>query len=79
MDLSTRQLPAGYRMRAPREEDAEAVVTLLRACDIAIFGEPDTDIKDLRDEWSAPGFDLGRDAWIIHDAGGTPAGFACVT
>src|SRR3989442_11648832 len=41
MNLSTGQLPAGYGMRAPREEDAEAVVTLLRACDVAIFGEPD--------------------------------------
>ena len=36
-------------------------MTLLRACDVAIFGEPDTDIKDVRDEWSTPGFDLGRD------------------
>ena len=62
-------------MRAPREEDAEAVVTLLRACDVAIFGEPDTDIKDVRDEWSAPGFDLGRDAWIIRRADGVAAAF----
>ena len=63
-------------MRAPRHEDAEAVTDLLRACDVAIFGEPDTDIKDVRDEWSAPGFELERDAWMIQSAEGAAVGFA---
>jgi mycothiol synthase len=63
-------------MRAPRHEDAEAVVTLLRACDVAIFGEPDTEIADVRDDWTAPGFDLARDAWMIQRADGTAVGYA---
>src|SRR5882672_2994529 len=78
MNVSTGWLPAGYGMRAPREEDAEAVVTLLRACDVAIFGEPDTDIKDVRDEWSTPGFDLGRDAWLIQGVDGAAAGLGWI-
>ena len=76
MDLSTKELPAGHTMRAPRHEDAEAVVALLRACDVVIFGEPDTDIKDVRDEWAAPGFELARDAWILRGADGAAAGSA---
>jgi len=34
MDPSIMTLPEGYTIRAPRHEDAEAVVALLRACDM---------------------------------------------
>jgi mycothiol synthase len=65
-------------MRAPRHEDAEAVVTLMRACDVVVFGEPETDIKDVRDDWAAPGFELARDGWIIDREDGTALGFAWI-
>ncbi len=79
MNPSMTRLPPDFAIRAPRQEDAEAVVALLRACDVAIFGEPDTDIEDVRDEWGAPGFDLGRDAWILHAPDGSAAGFASIS
>ncbi len=66
-------------IRAPREADAEAVTELLRACDVVIFGAPDTDIDDVRAEWTAPGFDLARDAWLVETKEGTLRAFAYVS
>lgn len=79
MNPSTTSLPRGFAIRAPLREDAEAVVALLRACDIVVFGEPDTEIEDVRDEWEAPGFDLSRDAWLLHAPDGSLAGFASIS
>jgi len=76
MEQATKHLPPGFRIRAPLHEDAEAVTELLRACDTAIFGEPDTSIEDVRDDWAAPGFELKRDAWVIDGADGVAFGFA---
>ncbi|HZE20291.1 MAG TPA: GNAT family N-acetyltransferase [Candidatus Angelobacter sp.] len=66
-------------IRAPREADAEAVTELLRACDVVIFGAPDTDIDDVRAEWTAPGFDLARDAWLVETKKGTLHAYAYVS
>ncbi len=76
MSLSTKVLPPGFKIRAPRLEDAQAVADLMRACDIANYGEPDTDVKDVLDDWNAPRFELARDAWILERAGGEVVGFA---
>jgi len=64
-------LPTGLSIRAPRPQDAEAVADLLRACDVVLFGEPDTDVMDVRDDWALPGFDLARDAWLLHASDGS--------
>jgi ribosomal protein S18 acetylase RimI-like enzyme len=64
-------VPSGFTVRAPRAEDAEGVADLHRACDVVIFGEPDTDVMDVRDEWALPGFDPARDAWLLHASDGT--------
>jgi mycothiol synthase len=66
------------RIRAPRAEDAEGVAELLRACDTVIFGEPDTDVLDVRDDWSQPGFDLARDAWLLEGPDGALRGYGYV-
>ena len=66
---TTSRTPAAT-IRAPRMEDAENVARLLRACDVVIFGEPDTDVADVRDDWSQPGFDLARDAWVVEGSDG---------
>ncbi len=76
MEITIMSLPAGLSIRAPRHEDAEAVAELLRACDVVIFGEPDTDVKDVRDDWAAPDFDLARDAWALCGEEGSILGFA---
>ncbi len=68
----------GFLIRAPRHEDAEAVADLMRACDVANYGAPDTDVKDVRDDWNAPQFDLARDAWLLQGADDAPVGFASI-
>jgi mycothiol synthase len=76
MSLSTKLLPPGFVIRAPREEDAQAVADLMRACDIANYGVPDSDVNDVLDEWSAPDFELQRDAWILERPGAGIVGYA---
>jgi mycothiol synthase len=56
-------------LRAPTPGDAEAVAALVIAGDIADLGEPDYTLDDLRDEWSASGFELARDAVVAEEDG----------
>jgi mycothiol synthase len=74
--LAIDNLPKGFLIRAPGHDDAEAVADLMRACDIAAFGEPDTSVEDIRDDWRAPDFELARDAWVLEGSGGAITGFA---
>ena len=76
--MATPTIPSGDTVRAPHAEDAEAVAELLRACDVVLFGEPDTDVLDVRDDWSLPGFDLARDAWLHHGSDGSLRAYGCL-
>jgi mycothiol synthase len=71
MDPSPRHpsLPAGYVLRRPSLDDAEAVATLKRSIDVDRYGESDTTAGQVRDEWSLPGLSLRDDVWIVGDAG----------
>lgn len=60
-------VPAGYELRAPTPDDADAVAHVL----IADAGETVLDADFLRDEWSRVGFDLATDAWVVVDGEGT--------
>jgi mycothiol synthase len=55
--------PAGYEARAPTAEDAGAVAELLRATELADFGEAEADAGELAKDWET--FDLPRDAVIV--------------
>jgi mycothiol synthase len=70
--LALAPLPPGFSVRAPSPEDAEAVAGLGIAQDIDDVGEADYSVDDVESEWAAPGFDLGRDAWLVLLAGDTP-------
>jgi len=65
-------------LRAPRRDDAEAVVALIAARDTADFGRPDFTLEDLADEWGISEFDLARDAVVAETADGAIAGYAVV-
>jgi mycothiol synthase len=56
-------------VRAPRPSEAEAVLELVVARDIADLGKPDYTLEDVQADWAAPGIDLARDAWIVEEAG----------
>ena len=63
------------RLRAPEPDDAHAVLDLIVARDIADLGRPDYTLEDVRSDWSAPGIDLTRDAWLAEQDG-MPLGYA---
>jgi mycothiol synthase len=57
------------RLRAPEQDDAPAVLELVVARDIADLGRPDYTLDDVRADWSAPGLELARDAWLVEQDG----------
>lgn len=72
------ELPTGYLLRAPVDTDAEAIVALVQAHDVADHGEPDFTTADLHDDWMRPRFDRDRDAWIVTGPTGRTVGYAYV-
>lgn len=57
-------------LRPPTTQDAEAIVAIACACDVADFGEPDYDTGALAAEWADPGVILADDARVaVHDDG----------
>ena len=62
-------------VRAPQPGDAAAVLELIVARDVADLGRPDYTLEDVQADWSAPGVDLARDAWLAEDGDG-PLGYA---
>jgi mycothiol synthase len=70
-------LPTGYTLRAPREEDIPAILTLLREVDDAEFGQHDDwTAEDIRHDWTT--IDPARDAWLILSPEGALAAYATV-
>lgn len=51
------------------EGDFDAVLALMRACAEVDDGEWETSADDVREVWTAPGFDLSRDAWLLERDG----------
>lgn len=49
-------------IRPAMDGDAEKVLGLMERCDLAEYGEPDTDLEDLLHSWGQ--IDLKKDTWI---------------
>lgn len=62
--------------RPPTETDAQQTLELMVRCDIAEYGEPDSDLPDLLHDWSQ--IDLSRSAWLAFTPAGNLAGYAAV-
>jgi mycothiol synthase len=71
-------LPPGYTSRPATRDDLDAVVRLVEAVDLHDVGLTDPARDELIWEWSAPGFDLARDARLALDAQGSVVAFADV-
>jgi mycothiol synthase len=67
-----------FRIRAPKDEDAEAVAELVVAFDVEEYGTPDFELDDLLADWGSPGLDLERDAWLAEEADGSLAAYAAL-
>ena len=71
-----KKLLAGYATRAPSREDAEAVVALIVACQLADTGEANMSLEELIDDWH--GLDLAEEAVVVAAPDGRIAGYADV-
>jgi mycothiol synthase len=69
-------LPEGYATRAPELGDAEAVVALISACQIADTGASDISVQEMVDDWYS--LDLAEEAVILTAADGRIAAYADV-
>jgi mycothiol synthase len=61
---------------APSAGDARRTYELIVRCDVADYGEPDSDLEDLQFDWSQ--IDLQRDVWLAAAPSGKLAGYAAV-
>jgi mycothiol synthase len=66
------------RLRAPSLADAQAVLAVLEARDVADLGRSDYRLDDLLEEWRASGFDLAADAIVAESPAGEISAYAVV-
>jgi len=66
------------RVRAPRHDEAEAVLAVIVARDTADIGRPDYLLQDVLEDWRAPGHDIERDVFVAVDDGAQIVGWADV-
>lgn len=65
------------QLRPPRRDDAEAILAVMVARDIADVGFPDVDITDVTADWEDPGIDVDRDC-VVAEIEGQVAGYAVI-
>jgi len=63
-------------MRRPTVDDGQTTVDLMIACDIAEYGEPDSDIEDLLYDWTS--LNLEQDAWLVFAPDNKLVGYAAI-
>src|SRR5918997_3575192 len=66
----TALMPGDHTLRRPLAADAEGVLAVMLARDVADVGHPDFTLEDLRADWSTPGLELERDAWVVDGPDG---------
>jgi len=71
-------LSPNIAIRAPREEELEAICEMLNACDVADCGMPDSPLDQLRGDWRDEDFHPETDAWLAVASDGRIAGYATV-
>ena len=64
--MGDRRVHGSLLIRAPRPADAEGVLAVIVARDVADLGAPDFTLDDLLEEWDEPGFSLADDAWLAE-------------
>jgi mycothiol synthase len=66
MNPSFLTLLPGHTLRHPSPEDADAVLAVIVARDVADLGRPDYTLEDLHSDWTQPGVDPAADAWVVQ-------------
>jgi mycothiol synthase len=70
------ELPAGWTTRRPTLDDIPEILKLAHANDIAVVGEPDFTVEEVRESLTAPNTNMAEDCWITLDENGTIVGWA---
>jgi len=78
MTASLHPLPTGYSVRPPNVSDMGAIVKMIAAADMELYGESDASVDDIRFTWGWPRFDPARDAWLIFGPGHGLVGYGRV-
>ena len=71
-------VPPPLRVRAPRQDDVEALTAMYVRANVADFGEADTDADDVESIWRWPGLEPEHDVTVVVDEHDSPAGYAWV-
>lgn len=74
----TNILLTNLTIRAPREDELEAVCELLNICDVADCGQPDSPLDQLRGDWRDARFQRENDARVALEADGRIVGYTQV-
>jgi ribosomal protein S18 acetylase RimI-like enzyme len=61
------KLVPGHTLRHPTPDDADAVLAVIVARDVADLGRPDYTLEDLHADWTMPGVDPAIDAWVVEE------------
>jgi ribosomal protein S18 acetylase RimI-like enzyme len=77
-DPTPGDLPEGFVLRRPRDDDLDCVVALIAAADTAVSHETCASRDDLHADWNQPRFELDRNAWLVVADDGRPAAYAWV-
>lgn len=72
------ELPEGFRLRRPREEDGPEIVALMNAVDMADVGVAENVLEEVYETWALPRFQADRDAWVVLGPDGAIAAYAWV-
>jgi mycothiol synthase len=72
------ELPSGFRLRPPRDDDADEVAAFANEECVTFLGAPVLDADWLRSRWTAPGADRDLDFAVVESDGGKLCGFLSV-
>lgn len=67
---SWRNLNKKYVVRVPILKDAHAVTDLFNLCSLEMIGAKDYTVDEVRNDWTAPGFNLEKDGRMIINSDG---------
>lgn len=71
-------LPLGHRLARPQLADADEMLALAHACDVAAIGAPDVTDGELQAWFDSPFTNPEVDGWIVRDPAGRLAGGAYI-
>ncbi len=69
------QLPPGYELRTPEDDELDAIAAVVVADELNHTGHVTLGADFVDGEWSQPGFDPYTDAWVVTDGGGEVVGY----